>query len=70
MVKKRFFIDLDDKLKTKTEIVYPSINPKKMMKKKKTLRLLENLMIQKVMTFLKSIIKILNEFNDWKFFFR
>ena len=26
---KRFFIDIDDKLKTKTEIVYPSVNLKK-----------------------------------------
>ncbi len=26
---KRFFIDLDDKLKTKTEVVYPSVNKKK-----------------------------------------
>jgi len=32
---KRFFIDLDDKLKTKSEIVYPSVEPKKKMKRKK-----------------------------------
>ena len=33
---KRFFIDLDDKLKTKSEIVYPSIEPqKKNVEKKK-----------------------------------
>ena len=32
---KRFFIDLDDKLKTKTEIIYPSVNIKKDFKKRK-----------------------------------
>ena len=32
---KRFFKDLDNKLKTKTEIVYPSVDPKKKMTRKK-----------------------------------
>ncbi len=32
---KRFFIDLDSKLKTKTEVVYPSVNRKKKISKKK-----------------------------------
>ena len=32
---RRFFIDLDDKLKTKTEVVYPSVNLKKKISKKK-----------------------------------
>ena len=32
---KRFFVDLDDKLKTKTEVVYPSVNTKKKISKKK-----------------------------------
>ena len=34
---RRFFIDIDDKLKTKTEIVYPSVNIKKKISKKKKL---------------------------------
>ena len=32
--RKRFFIDIDDKLKTKTEVVYPSVNKKNYPKKK------------------------------------
>ena len=32
---KRFFIDIDDKLKTKTEVVYPSVTTKKKLSKKK-----------------------------------
>ena len=31
---KRFFIDIDDKLKTKTEVVYPSVNLKKKLTQK------------------------------------
>ncbi len=67
---KRFFIDLDDKLKTKTEIVYPSINPKKkMMRKEKYITFVGKLNESKGYDlFSKSIIKILNEFPDWKAF--
>ena len=32
---KRFFVDIDDKLKTKTEVVYPSVNKRKKISKKK-----------------------------------
>ena len=32
---KRFFNDIDDKLKTKTEVVYPSVNKRKKISKKK-----------------------------------
>ena len=40
---KRFFNDIDDKLKTKTEVVYPSVNKRKKISKKKIiLHLLEN----------------------------
>ena len=46
MDSKRFFIDIDDKLKTKTEVVYPSVNLKKsIQKRKKLLLLLENLIV-------------------------
>ncbi len=67
---KRFFINLDDKLKTKTEIVYPSINPKKkMMRKEKYITFVGKLNESKGYDlFSKSIIKILNEFPDWKAF--
>ena len=52
MDKKRFFIDIDDKLKTKTEIIYPSVNKKKKFQKKIILLSLENLMKQKDMIFM------------------
>ena len=67
---KRFFIDLDDKLKTKSEIVYPSIEPKKRMtRKKKYITFVGKLNESKGYDlFSKSIIKILNEFPDWKAF--
>ena len=67
---KRFFIDLDNKLKTKSEIVYPSINPKKkMMIKKKYITFVGKLNESKGYDlFSKSIIKILNEFPEWKAF--
>ena len=67
---KRFFINLDDKLKTKSEIVYPSIEPKKKMTgKKKYITFVGKLNESKGYDlFSKSIIKILNEFPDWKAF--
>ena len=67
---KRFFIDLDDKLKTKSEIVYPSIEPKKKMtRKKKYITFVGKLNESKGYDlFSKSIIKILNEFPGWKAF--
>ena len=53
-IQKRFFIGIDDKLKTKTEIVYPGVNKKRKISKKKNLILLslENLMKQKDMIFM------------------
>ncbi len=65
---KRFFIDLDDKLKTKTEIVYPSVNLKKKLSRKENLitfigKLNES---KGYDLFAKSIIKILNSFPNWK----
>ena len=67
---KRFFIDLDDKLKTKTEVVYPSVNPKKkMIKKERYITFVGKLNESKGYDlFAKSIIKILNEFPKWKAF--
>ena len=67
---KRFFIDLDDKLKTKTEVIYPSVNPnKKMIRKKKYITFVGKLNESKGYDlFSKSILKILNEFPEWKAF--
>mgnify|MGYP005994440109 FL=1 len=66
----RFFIDIDDKLKTKTEVVYPSVNiQKKLPKKNKCITFVGKLNESKGYDiFSRSIIKILNEFPDWKAF--
>ena len=34
-VRERFFLDIDQKLQTKTEVVYPSVNKQKKKKRKK-----------------------------------
>ena len=67
---KRFFIDIDDKLKTKTEIIYPSVNiKKKNSKKKKYITFIGKLNESKGYDlFAKSITKILDEFPKWKAF--
>ena len=67
-VQKRFFIDIDDKLKTKTEVVYPSVNiQKKLPKKNKYITFVGKLNESKGYDiFSKSIIKVLNEFPNWK----
>ena len=69
-VQKRFFIDIDDKLKTKTEVVYPSVNlKKKISKKEKNIVFIGKLNESKGYdVYSNSIIKILNEFKDWKAF--
>ena len=65
---KRFFIDIDDKLKTKTEIVYPSVNLKKKISKKENfITFIGKLNESKGYDlFAKTIVKILNEFPNWK----
>ncbi len=67
-VQDRFFIDLDKKLSDKTEIVYPSIHKvKKINKKEKKIIFVGKLNISKGYDIYKeSILKILDEFNDWK----
>ena len=63
---KRFFIDIDEKLKTKTEVVYPSVNIKK-ISKNKLITFIGKLNRSKGYDlFAKAIIKILDEFPDWK----
>jgi len=65
---KRFFIDLDDKLKTKTEVVYPSVNLKKRISKKKNyISFIGKLNRSKGYDlFAKAIVKILDEFPNWE----
>ena len=65
---KRFFIDIDDKLKTKTEVIYPSVNKKRKLSKKMNLitfigKLNES---KGYDLFAKAIVKILDEFPNWK----
>ncbi len=69
-VQKRFFMDLDDKLKTKTEVIYPSVNiKKKISKKKKYIVFVGKLNESKGYDlYSNSITKILDEFPDWKAF--
>ena len=67
-VQKRFFLNIDDKLINKTEIVYPSIHKlKKKTPKKKIIIFVGKLNHSKGYDIYRdSIIKVLNEFKDWK----
>ena len=66
---KRFFLDLDKKLKTKAEVIYPSVNRQKKITKKKYIIFAGKLNSSKGYDLFKdSIIKILDEFKDWKAF--
>ena len=67
-VQKRFFIDLDNKLINKTEIVYPSIlKSKKLHAKVKRIVFIGKLNSSKGYDLYKSaVIKILDEFKNWK----
>ena len=66
-VRDRFFLNLDLKLKAKTEIIYPSVNKNKAKKKNKYITFVGRLNHSKGYDiFQKSIQKILDEFPDWK----
>ena len=67
-VQDRFFIDLDKKLSDKTDIIYPSIHKiKKKQIKEKIITFVGKLNISKGYDIYKeAIIKILNEFSNWK----
>ncbi len=66
---RRFFLDLDKKLKTKTEVIYPSVNRQKKTTKNKYIVFAGKLNSSKGYDLFKdSIIKILDEFKDWKAF--
>ncbi len=67
-VQERFFIDLDKKLSDKTEVIYHSIHKiKKRVKKEKKITFVGKLNTSKGYDIYKdAIIKILDEFKDWK----
>ena len=67
-VQNRFFEKLDKKLLNKTEVVYPSIHrEKKIYKKEKKITFVGKLNESKGYDIYKdAVIKILNEFDDWK----
>ena len=66
-VRERFFLDIDQKLKTKTEVVYPSVNKQKKIKKEKNIIFVGRLNYSKGYDIFKdAIIKILNNFPSWK----
>ena len=65
-VRDRFFFNLDKKLQTKTEIVYPSVNKQKALRKKKNIIFVGRLNYSKGYDIFKdAIIKILDEFPSW-----
>ena len=67
-VRDRFFINLDKKLTDKTDVIYHSVNRNvKKEKKLKRITFVGKLNISKGYDIYKeAIIKILNEFKDWK----
>ena len=66
-VRERFFLDIDQKLQTKTEVVYPSVNKQKKIKKEKNIIFVGRLNYSKGYDIFKdAIIKILNNFPQWK----
>ena len=66
-VRERFFLDIDQKLQTKTEVVYPSVNKQKKIKKEKNIIFVGRLNYSKGYDIFKeAIIKILNNFPAWK----
>jgi len=65
-VRKRFFLNLDTKLQTKAETVYPSVNKQKKIKKRKNIVFVGRLNHSKGYDIFKiAIIKILDKFPDW-----
>jgi len=65
-VRNRFFLGIDKKLITKTEVIYPSVNLQKKNKKKKIINFVGRLNHSKGYDFFsKAILKILDEFPKW-----
>ena len=68
-VRYRFFLDLDKKLQSKTEVIYPSVNLQRPAKKKKSIIFVGRLNYSKGYDLFKDAIsKILDEFPVWKAF--
>ena len=66
-VRERFFLDIDQKLQTKTEVVYPSVNKQKKIKKEKNIIFVGRLNYSKGYDIFKdAVIKILDNFPQWK----
>ena len=66
-VKNRFFSDLDEKLSTKTEVIYPSVKKQSIIKKLKYITFVGRLNHSKGYDIFKnSIVKILDKFPEWK----
>ena len=66
----RFFTDLDRKLITKTEVVYPSVNRQKVIKKKKFITFVGKLNESKGYDLFKEAITKILEQNHGKLFNR
>ncbi|MBD1165646.1 glycosyltransferase [Pelagibacterales bacterium SAG-MED10] len=65
-VRNRFFLDIDKKLQTKTEVIYPSVNVQRPVKKKKNIIFVGRLNHSKGYDLFKeAIVKILDEFPKW-----
>ena len=66
-VKSRFFLNIDDKLSTNTEVIYHSVEKQPLVKKEKFIIFVGKLNHSKGYDiFSKAIVKILNEFPEWK----
>ena len=66
-VRKRFFLNLDQKLTTKSEVIHPSVMAQRPKKKEKIITFVGRLNESKGYDiYAKSIIKILDEFPKWK----
>ena len=66
-VKERFFYDLDKKLSTKAEVIYPSVDRQKLSNKNKVITFVGRLNYSKGYDiFANTITKILDEFPNWK----
>ena len=65
-VRERFFLDIDQKLQTKTEVVYPSVNKQKKIKKEKNIIFVGRLNYSKGYDIFKdAIIDILKNYPKW-----
>ncbi len=65
-VRERFFLDIDQKLQTKTEVVYPSVNKQNKIKKEKNIIFVGRLNYSKGYDIFKdAVVRILDKFPKW-----